>query len=121
MFQQVILAGRLGKDPELKETQSGKKVAAFSVATEDSYKDNSGTWQKKTEWHNVVVWGNRAETVAQYLSKGSAVVVVGRLQTRSWGEGDEKKYRTEIVADRVQFLDKKAESKEDKDDGDIPF
>jgi len=102
MFQQVVLVGRLGKEPELKTTSGGKSVATFSVATDSGYGEG-----KKTEWHNVVAWEKTADAVGQYLSKGSLVFILGRLQTRSWDKDGETKYRTEIVAEKVQFLDKK--------------
>ena len=98
----VILVGRLGKDPEVRYTQGGKAVANFSLATDESYKDNQGEKQKKTEWHNIVVWGNSVEAFVQkYLHKGDMVYVEGKLQTRSWDDKDgNKKYTTEInVAD----------------------
>jgi len=130
MFQQVILVGRLGKEPEVKTTSGGKSVATFSVATTSGYGD-----REKVEWHNVVAWEKTADAVGQYLSKGSLVFVVGRTQTRSWDKDGETKYRTEVVAEKVQFLDKKGESGtgnakptvkkpqaiQDDDSNDIPF
>jgi single-strand DNA-binding protein len=94
----VILVGRLGKDPEVRYTQGGKAVANFSIATDESYKDNDGEKQKKTEWHNIVVWGNSVEAFVQkYLHKGDMVYIEGKLQTRSWDDKDgNKKYTTEI-------------------------
>ena len=102
MYQQAILVGRLGKDPEVKHTSGGKSVATFSVATDSGYGE-----KKTTEWHNVVCWEKTADAVGQYLSKGSLVFIVGRIQTRSWDKDGETKYRTEVVAEKVQFLDKK--------------
>ena len=110
MFQQVTILGRLGKDPEVKTTSGGKSVATFSVATDSGYGDN-----KKTEWHNVVAWEKTADAVGQYLSKGSLVFIVGRIQTRSWDKDGETRYRTEVVAEKVQFLDKKGESGQGQD------
>lgn len=94
----VILVGRLGKDPEVRYTSGGKAVANFSVATDESYKDNNGEKVKKTEWHNIVVWGNSVENFVQkYLHKGDMVYIEGKLQTRSWDDKDgNKKYTTEI-------------------------
>jgi single-strand DNA-binding protein len=94
----VILVGRLGKDPEVRYTGGGKAVANFSIATDESYKDASGEKQKKTEWHNIVVWGPAAENFVQpYLHKGDMVYIEGKLQTRSWEDKDgQKRYTTEI-------------------------
>jgi single-strand DNA-binding protein len=93
----VILVGRLGKDPEVRFTSGGKAVANFSIATDESYKDAQGDKQKKTEWHNIVVWGNSVEAFIQkYLHKGDMVYIEGKLQTRSWEKDGVKKYTTEI-------------------------
>ena len=102
----VILVGRLGKDPEVRYTAGGKAVANFSIATDESYKDAQGEKQKKTEWHNVVVWGNSVEAFVQkYLHKGDMVYVEGKLQTRSWDDKDgNKKYTTEINVTDIKGL-----------------
>lgn len=103
-LNKVFIVGNLTRDPELKSLPSGAKVASFSVATNRVWSDQSGKRQEATDYHNIVVFGRVAETSAQYLKKGSSVLVEGRLQTRSWDGSDGKKnYRTEIVADRVQF------------------
>ncbi|OHA20489.1 MAG: single-stranded DNA-binding protein [Candidatus Taylorbacteria bacterium RIFCSPHIGHO2_01_FULL_51_15] len=103
-LNKVMIIGNLTRDPELKAIPSGQQVCTFSVATNRVYKDKDGQQQKATEFHNVVVWGRQAETSGQYLRKGQSVLVEGRLQTRSWdGQDGKKNYRTEIVADRVQF------------------
>jgi len=99
----VILIGNLTRDPELRAISSGTQVANFGVATNRVWKDRDGNKQESAEFHNVVVFGRQAETTAQYLKKGSSVLVEGRLQTRSWDSDGVKKYKTEIVADRVQF------------------
>jgi single-strand DNA-binding protein len=80
----VILLGRLGKDPEVKYTQDGTAVARFSIATDDTWKDQSGEKQQRTEWHNVVAWRKLAEICGQYLTKGKQVYIEGKLQDRSW-------------------------------------
>ena len=100
-----MLFGNLTRDPELRALPSGMNVVNFSVATNRTYKDRDGKKQEQTDFHNVVVFGRQADTVNQYLKKGSSVYVEGRLQTRSWDDkaSGEKKYRTEVVADRVQF------------------
>lgn len=102
-LNKVILIGNLVRDPELKAIPSGTKVATFSLATNRTYKDKDGKKQEMVEYHNVVVFARVAELVAQYLKKGSQAYVEGRLQTRSWEQNNEKKYRTEIVAETVQF------------------
>ena len=100
-----MLFGNLTRDPELRALPSGMNVVNFSLATNRTYKDRDGKKQEQTDFHNVVVFGKQADTVNQYLKKGSSVFVEGRLQTRSWDDktSGEKKYRTEVVADRVQF------------------
>lgn len=95
--------GNLTRDPELRSLPSGIQVASFSLATNRVFRDKDGKKQEQSDFHNIVVFGRQAETVAQYLKKGSAAFVEGRMQTRSWEQEGQKKYRTEIVADRVQF------------------
>ncbi len=103
-INKAFVYGNLTRDPELKSLPSGMKVATFSVATNRVWKDQSGAKKETPEFHNIVVFGRQAETCAQYLKKGSPVFVEGRMQTRSWDAPDgSKKYRTEVVADRVQF------------------
>jgi len=102
----VILIGNLGKDPEIKYTPTGTQVAKFSIATNENYKDKSGQWQERTEWHNIVAWQRLAEIVGQYVKKGSKVYIEGRLQTSSWDDKEtgQKKYKTEIVANDLVLL-----------------
>jgi single-strand DNA-binding protein len=102
-LNKAFIIGNLTRDPELKSLPSGVKVTTFSVATNRVYRDSNGARQESTDFHNVVVFGRQAETCDQYLNKGSMVLVEGRMQTRSWESDGQKKYRTEIVADRVQF------------------
>jgi len=103
-LNKAFIIGNLTRDPELKSLPSGMKVTSFSVATNRTWKDKDGKRQESTDYHNIVVFGRQAETVAQYLKKGSSALVEGRIQTRSWdGQDGKKNYRTEIVADRVQF------------------
>ena len=103
-FNKAIIIGNLTRDPELRALPSGSKVCTFGMATNRIWKDKTGARQEDTQFHNVVVFGNQAEIVAQYLRKGSSALVEGRLQTRSWDNQEGKKqYRTEIVAERVQF------------------
>jgi single-strand DNA-binding protein len=102
-LNKVMLYGNMTRDPELRSLPSGIQVASFSIATNRVYKDRDGARQEQTDFHNVVVFGRQAETVSQYLKKGSGVFVEGRLQTRSWDKDGQKQYRTEVVADRIQF------------------
>lgn len=104
-INKVILYGNLTRDPELKSTTSGMSVCNFSIATNRSFKDKEGTKQEQTEYHSIVIYGKTAETVNVYLKKGSGVYIEGRLQTRSWDDktSGEKKFRTEIVGESVQF------------------
>lgn len=104
-LNKALIIGNLTRDPELKALPSGIKVCSFSVATNRVWKDKNGAKQESADYHNVVVFGRQAETVAQYMKKGSQVLVEGIMQTRSWDDQatNTKKYRTEIIADRVQF------------------
>lgn len=104
-FNQAIIMGNLTRDPELRQTPSGQSVASFAVATNRSWQDpQSGDKKDAVEFHDVVAWGKLGELVANYLSKGRKVLVVGRLQTRSWEADGVKKQRTEIVATDINFL-----------------
>jgi single-strand DNA-binding protein len=101
----VILVGNLGKDPEVRFTPSGRAVAKFPLATTDSWTDQENSRQERTEWHNVVVWGKQAESCGQYLAKGRQVYVEGAIRSRSYDDKEgNKRYITEIVAQRIQFL-----------------
>ncbi len=103
-LNKAIIIGNLTRDPEQKALPSGTSVTTFSLATNRVWKDKDGNKQESTDYHNIVVFGRQAETTAQYLKKGSNALVEGRIQTRSWdGQDGKKNYRTEIVADRVQF------------------
>lgn len=103
-INKAMIFGNLTRDPELRSLPSGGQVASFSVATNRVYKKQDGSKQESTDYHNVVVFGRQAETVSQYLKKGSSVYVEGRIQTRSWDSPEKgKQYRTEIIAERVQF------------------
>jgi single-strand DNA-binding protein len=103
-INKAIIYGNLTRDPELKSLPSGAAVCEFGVATNRVWKDKNGAKQESTDYHNVVIFGRQAEIVKQYLHKGSGIFVEGRIQTRSWDAQDgTKRYRTEIVADRIQF------------------
>lgn len=102
-LNKVLLYGNLTRDPELRALPSGMNVVNFSIATNRVFKDRDGKKQEQADFHNVVVFGRQADTVNQYLKKGSSVFIEGRMQTRSWEKEGQKMYRTEVVADRVQF------------------
>jgi single-strand DNA-binding protein len=110
MLNKVTIIGRLGRDPELRYTQSGSPVASLNVATDESYTDRDGNKVERTEWHRVSVFQRQAESCANYLAKGSLVYVEGSLTTRKWqDQSGQDKYSTEIKAQRVLFLDRKSD------------
>jgi single-strand DNA-binding protein len=101
----AILIGNLGKDPEVRFTSTGRAVAHFPIATSEVWTDAEGNRQERTEWHNIIVWGKQGETCGQYLAKGRQVFVEGSIRTRSYDDkGGNKRYVTEIVAQRIRFL-----------------
>jgi single-strand DNA-binding protein len=104
----VILVGRLGKDPDVRNLENGATVANFTLATSESYKDRT-TGEKKevTEWHNIVLWRGLAEISQKYLHKGDMVYVEGKLRTRSWEKEGVTRYTTEVVADNMTMLSTK--------------
>jgi single-strand DNA-binding protein len=102
-INKAILFGNLTREPELKSLPSGTQVCSFGIATNRIYNDRDGKRQEQTEFHNIVVFGRQAENCAKYLHKGNGAYIEGRLQTQSWEQDGVKKYRTEIVADTVQF------------------
>ena len=105
----VILIGRLGKEPEVRNLDNGAVVANFSIATSESYKDRT-TGEKKeiTEWHNIVLWRGLAEIAQKYLHKGDMVFIEGKLRTRSWEKEGVTRYTTEVVADNMTMLSPKS-------------
>jgi single-strand DNA-binding protein len=117
-LNKVFIIGNLTRDPELRTLPSGTAVASFGVATNRVWKNQQGQKQEDVQFHNVVVFGRQAEIVNQYLNKGSLVMIEGRIQTRSWDAKDgTKQYRTEIVAERVQFGPRPTGGKKGFDDG----
>jgi single-strand DNA-binding protein len=103
-LNKAIIIGNLTRDPELKALPSGVNVASFSLATNRTYKDKDGNKQESVDYHNIVVFGKQAENVGKYMSKGSSILIEGRMQTRSWEDKDGvKRYRTEIIAESTQF------------------
>lgn len=117
-LNKAFVIGNLTRDPELKALPSGSKVCSFSVATNRIYKDKDGNKQENVEYHNIVVFGRTAELAYQYLKKGSQALIEGRLQTRSWESEGQKKYRTEIIADTVQFGNRPTNSSGQSDKSD---
>ena len=104
-INKAILIGNLGRDPELRYTQSGQAVVNFSIATTETWNDKNGERQERTEWHRIVAWGKTGELCAQYLSKGRTVYIEGRIQTREWEDREgNKRTTTEINAQNVTFL-----------------
>lgn len=98
-----MLLGNLGADPELRTTPGGQSVLKLRLATTESYVDKNQERQERTEWHSVSIWGKRGEALSRYLTKGSRLLVEGRIQTSSYEKDGVKKYRTEVVADDVYF------------------
>ena len=120
-LNKIMLIGRLGKDVELRHTASGTPVATFSLATSEKTKNKSGEYEEKTEWHNIVLWQKQAELAAEYLAKGSQVYIEGRIQTRKWQDKDgNDRYTTEIIGDRLQFLDSKPKTEGGRSTGGEP-
>jgi single-strand DNA-binding protein len=104
----VILVGRLGKDPEVRNLENGAVVANFTMATSETYKDKTtGDRKEVTEWHNIVLWRGLAEVAAKYLHKGDMVYIEGKLRTRSWEKDNVTRYTTEIVGDNMTMLSSK--------------
>jgi single-strand DNA-binding protein len=109
-LNKVMLIGRLGQDPEVKDA-GNTPVANFSIATNENWTDKSGEKQERTEWHNIVAWDKLADLAGNYLRRGSNIYCEGKLQTRSWeSQEGEKKYRTEVVINQLQFLDKREDN-----------
>ncbi len=111
----VILIGILGKDPDIQFLEGNIAVAKFPLATTESFKDKTGKVMSQTEWHNIVLWRGLAEMAQKYLHKSSLIYIEGCLKTRNWEDRDHnRKTITEIIADNLVMLDRKAESNEDE-------
>lgn len=106
-LNKVFIIGNLTRDPEVKALPSGMQVCTFAIATNRYYRDKEGKKQESTEFHNIVSFGRTAEIAGQYLRKGSSALIEGRIQTRSWDQDGQKRYRTEIVVDSLQLGDRK--------------
>ena len=112
-LNKVTLIGNLGKDPEIQTLEGEIRVAKFSLATSESYKDKAGQTQTETDWHNVVAWRGLADLASKYLSKGSMIYLEGKVKTRSYSDKDgSKKYVTEIIAESFIMLDKPTDKAE---------
>lgn len=109
-INKVILVGHLGRDPEIRTLDSGAKVASFSLATTETYKNKEGQRMDVTEWHNIVAWRGLADISEKYLKKGNLVYIEGRLKTRTYEKDGVKKYITEIIADNLQMLGSKRDT-----------
>jgi len=103
-----LLIGHIGNDPEMVNLENGNKIAKFSIATNETYKNKAGEKVSETDWHNVVVFGKQAEIVEKYFKKGSKILVEGRSKTRSWETEGVKKYATDVIMNSFEFLDSKA-------------
>src|SRR6266850_3296120 len=106
----VTLVGNLGKDPEIVNSNSGTKIAKFSLATNESFKNKEGSWTERTEWHNIVVFARLADVVESYVKKGSQVYIEGKIQTRTYEKDGVTKYFTEIVGNELVLLGSKGSS-----------
>lgn len=102
-INKAMIYGNLTRDPEMKALPSGMQVCSFSLATNRVFNDRDGKRQEAADYHNIVVFGKQAENCSKYLHKGNSAYVEGRMQTRSWDKDGVKQYRTEVIADRVQF------------------
>jgi len=122
-LNKVLLIGNLTRDPELRSTPSGQSVANFGIATNRVWKDpQTGERKEVVEFHNIVLWRRLAEIAGQYLRKGSKIFLEGRLQTTSWqDQSGVKKYRTEIVAENMQMLDRKPPASPAGGQGSAPY
>lgn len=117
-LNKVILIGRLGQDPKLAYLPSGQAVVNGSLATDESFKDQSGQRQERTEWHRFAVYGKQGEFMANYLRKGSLVMLEGSLRTRKWqGQDGQDRYTTEVIVQRVQGLDSRRDNQGDYQQG----
>ena len=133
-MNKIIIIGNLGKDPELSYTPSGVAVCVFPVATTDRWKDKDGNRKEETDWHNIKAFRQAAETLQQYLRKGSKVMIEGKVKSRSWDDKNtgEKKWMTEVIVEGFEFLGEtkskpqetpkpQEAGKEGKADEDLPF
>lgn len=119
-LNKVMIIGNLGAEPEMRFSPDGKPVTSFRVATNRVYTTSEGERKEETEWFSVVAWGKLAEQCNQFLSKGRLVYAEGRLRTHSWDDqSGQKRYRTEVIANRVSFLDKQVPSASEDRGGNV--
>ena len=121
MVNKVTLIGNLGQDPEIKSLESGQKVASFSLATSESFKDKDGVKQNKSEWHNIVIWGKLADVVEAYVKKGDKLYLEGKIQTQTWEKEGVKQYRTNIVCNQMTMLGGKPSGEASSESDVLPF
>ena len=118
MFQQIILVGNLGNDPEMRYTPSGRPVTTFTMAVSRTWNSADGERHNETEWFNIVAWGNLAEICKQYLNKGQQVYIEGRLQTRRWEDKEGQKHTSvEIVANEMMMLGDRRDTHSNNEEG----
>ncbi|RLD37928.1 MAG: single-stranded DNA-binding protein [Bacteroidetes bacterium] len=110
-INKVILVGNLGKDPEVRTLENGAKVANFTLATSETYKNKEGQRVTTTEWHNIVLWRGLADIAERFLRKGNQVYIEGKIKSRTWDDKDgNKRYITEILGDNLTMLGSKRDS-----------
>ena len=110
-LNRVMIIGNTGRDAELRYTANGTAVSDFSMAVNSRRRSQSGDWEDETEWFQVVLFGDRAERISQYITKGKQLYVEGRLRTRNWDDDQGvRHYRTEVIANNIEFLDRRGES-----------
>jgi len=125
-FQKIVACGNIGKDPELRPIPGGESVLSFSIGVNESWKAKDGTKQERVEWMNCSLFGKRADALAQYLKKGSRVLIEGKLRTDKFEKNGETRYSTKVILSEIVMLDGKKDggghaSAADDDDGSIPF
>lgn len=113
-LNKVMLIGNVGRDPEVRYLEGNTpnaKVASFTLATTERYRDRNGELRENTEWHNIVAWRNNADIAEKYIRKGTQIFIEGRLRSRSWDDqSGNKRYTTEVIADNIQLLGKKSDN-----------
>jgi len=121
-LNKVFLLGRVATDPELRSTPTGQPVCSFRMVTNQIFTDSSGQKREKPQFHNIVLWRRLAEIASQYLTKGALVLIEGRIENRSWQDAQgNKKYRSEIIAERMQLGPKATGAKEELPEPEIPI
>lgn len=111
-YQQVIILGNVGKEPEVRHLDGGKVAATMVIATSEYYNDRNGQKTERVEWHTITAWGSQAQFIEKYVTKGMSLLVTGKIRTRSYDANGQKKYVTEIAADSIQFAGPKKNSED---------